>query len=424
MRNYDTFEEIEELLSGINDVLKLVSNNEVQLPSALEQSFKEFKTLCKEILRDREKSEYFQLVSPFDVVRGSSSQGRAITTNPEHLIAVKESIRKANGVKVAGFLTQCPKSNNKEIVNMNHRDAATEQLIEEGSLPEDYRYPAIVIPSDIAPSVKLAIEESQGILNSGLPKSLANTNDVQKDMTNFVNNYNVDLDDKKKYDSLVKYFDAKYSHVSKRTIKSNLTRVKNKKANFNGHVLCDTPKGFIGRFTKTHNIKPPTKKSKFHNIHVKNQQFKNCSIEFISTKGSVLDQRVWRDIKFKDENPAKPICHLFACQDNKGDPQTTIKSRETYFKHLYRIWRILDRLDADLVVISPQIESSFTAKIADIETVIAKKEIPKLKSSWTIITKQELIAFYNSKDFDSTRPYKTEWVSRPDNKSKKLKLVV
>ena len=419
---HDTFEEINDLQCKITEILKKSKNKEINLDSRLIQSYKDLEKICADVLQNREHSKYFKRVSPYDVKMGPSSQGRAITIDPDHKASLKESVKKTGGPQVAMLLTEDSKSTGSYIIsNGCHRDEVTKELITAGDLPEECTYPAVAIPAVERANVQYAIDEAQGILNSGFPKKLANTNSVGKDITNYVKNYNVDLEDEESYNNVVNYFNIKYSHVAESTIKSNVTRVKNKLVV--SDVFCATPEEFIKKFTDVFKINKPENKSEYWKVGKRvcttKDYGKQCQLRFISNKGSSIDQAVWRDIKFRNDNLEKKIAHILGCQDNKGDMQTTIKTRKAYFEHMYRMYRLLEGIAdhllpiPDFVAIVPQNLQPFEVELAVGEAkLMTKKEIPTLKSSWIIVTREELLAYYESEEFSSVRPYKPEWLLR------------
>ena len=116
MNKYDTFEDIEQLLSGIVTILQDPPDF---FDEDMIQEFSDLMGFCEEVLEDREESEYFMYLSPFDLIKTEDSQGRAVTIDPDHAVDVKNSIVSAQKVYVAGFVKDCSGGQKKEIINCN-----------------------------------------------------------------------------------------------------------------------------------------------------------------------------------------------------------------------------------------------------------------------------------------------------------------
>ena len=416
---YDTWDDIKLLTSGIPRILGQDDIGTLFEEEQLEQ-FKALLEFCTTVLDEGETSKHFQNVSPMSLERTKDSQGRAVTIDPDHAAAVKASIVKAQKVFVAGFVAECSGGKKYKVINMNHRHQESKNAIVERLLSEDFTLPVVIVPFELAATAGLAISEIQCLMNSGLPKKLGNGNDCISNMTKTVSNLGLDLSDEETYSAFVGYYSTKYPQISHRTIKGNATRVMNKKALNDCDVWCANTKEFIDSFLKTHKAKKVTPKSEYFNFIKDGVSHKNCKIQFISTKGSCYDQSFRRDINFNIDNPGKKIVHLVGCQVNKGDPQTTIKSRATYFTNLYKDWKTIgkhlpatNKIGAELVIIVPQNEGQVEIRGygADAEELITTKaEANELKDHWNCITRQEIYAHFDSKDCTPSKPYKKEWL--------------
>tara|TARA_B100000214_G_scaffold271493_1_gene201803 strand:- start:2841 stop:4148 length:1308 start_codon:yes stop_codon:yes gene_type:complete len=419
MNKYDTFEDIEQLLSGIVTILQDPPDF---FDEDMIQEFSDLMGFCEEVLEDREESEYFMYLSPFDLIKTEDSQGRAVTIDPDHAADVKNSIVSAQKVYVAGFVKDCSGGQKKEIINCNHRHEKSIEAIKEKLLPSDFKMPVVCVPRAISNIMSRALDEVQDILNSGMPKKLNNSNDMVSSMTRTAYNHEIDLDIKEQYDDFVSYFQKKYPQSTLKTVKSNATRVKNKKNLETCDVWCDSTKNFTEQFLSVHKAKKPAEKSEFYNFTKSGKNYKNCKIEVASTKGSSYDQLFRRDANFNYDNPDKKIIHLVVCQVNKGDPQTTLTTRKTYFKNLYRDWVRFGKfiptdLGAELVIIAPQNMGTVETKIHgdDSEVIKTLKEIKDLASHWKAISRTEIISFFDSEECNAAMPYKSEWIVSEDN---------
>jgi|TARA_R110000824_G_scaffold75121_6_gene190739 hypothetical protein len=419
MFSYDLFEDIKLITSGIPLILQQDDIDELFEEEQLEQ-FKALLEFCRTVLNEGENSKHFQNISPMSLERTEDSQGRAVTIDPDHATAVKASIVKAQKVFVAGFVAECSGGKKYKVINMNHRHEQSKSAIVERLLPATFTLPVVIVPFALAATVGLAIAEIQDILNSGLPKKLANSNDCVSSMTKMASNYSLDLSNEKTYEAFVKYYSTKFPQTALKTIKSNATRVHNKKALNDCSVWCANTKEFVENFTRVHDATKPTPGSEYYNFSKDGMDYKNCKLQFISTKGSCYDQAFRRDINFNFDEPGKKVVHLVGCQVNKGDPQTTIKSRATYFTQLYKDWLrigkylpLTSKIGAELVIIVPQNEGQVEIRGygADEEKLnTTETENKELKADWRCITRQEIYAYFNSGDCLSSKPYKTEWL--------------
>ena len=415
---YDKFQDIENLKYRVSLV---VNNAPSFFKNDMVDEFGELIKFCDQVLTDREKSKFFAEVSPYDLTKTPDSQQRAVTIDPDHLVDVENSIVRSQEIYVAGLVKECSGGSDLEIVNCNHRKEASVNAIANEKLPQDFKMPVVKIPYSLSKSMDRALNESQDILNSGLPKKPSNTNDMIASMEKTVRNLSIDLNDDEDYEEFVRYYAIKYPDSSVKTLKTNATRIKNKKNLEQCDVWCDSTKNYMNDFVKTHGAKKPTDKSDYYNIKKDGSVYKNCVIRVVSTKGSSYDQVFRRDLNFNFDNPDKRIVHLVVCQVNKGDSQTTLTSRKTYFKHLYNDWsrygkHIPTRTGADLVIIVPQNKGSIETKIYgnDSETVTTAKEIKELKSNWRLITRSEILAYFQSDECDPAAPYKVDWIVSVD----------
>ena len=174
---------------------------------------------------------------------------------------------------------------------------------------------------------------------------------------------------KKNYDLLIAVFTSTYTHADIKTIKSNLTRLKNKKNADRSDVVCAKPSEFIEYFLDAFSGSNTGKVNgvEYYKFEAGKKTYKDCKVEFVSTKGSTHDQLFTRNALFKYKNPSKFVTQIFACQDGKGDSQTTVTSRLSYIKKLWQLYQVFGSkvfsAFPDLFVITPQNKGSFEARI-------------------------------------------------------------
>jgi hypothetical protein len=353
-----------------------------------------------------------------------------VTIDPDHASQIGNSIVTAQRVFVAVFLRDFSGGRNKEVINGNHRVEESQAGILNKLLPENFKIPAVCLTRELANSMAGALDEIQDLLNGGLPKKLNNTNDMIASMTKCVNDRNLDLSDKEQYDQLVRYFSKKYAHSPLKTVKGNATRVKRKKFLETCDVWCDTTQNFVNKFIDTHGAKKPAEKSEFYNFKIGKTKYKNCKLQVVSTKGSSYDQAFRRDCNFNHDNPDKTNVHLVACQVNKGDPQTTLKSRKSYFENMYKDWQRFGQyvptpIGADLVVIVPQNMGSFETNIYGTgeDSIITVPENKELSANWKILTREEIYQYFASNDCNAGSPYLPEWITTEKSSSPTLTVV-
>lgn len=403
------FSEFEKLELRLKEVLAVTQNDKIK------KGILKMLDILDDVLVKKTKSVYYRDVSPLDVCISTVSQIRAISKAPEHVELVKQSILRNGKVNKALLLAQAssPGAYPYEVLNGIHRDTVTTDLIHAGNLPEDFDYPSVVIPASEYGVIHAVLPIIQGILNDHEPAKSNNTNDIQKVMESIVKTLNYNLNKEEDYDILISLCESLFQNITTTSLKTNLTRLKNKTNAARSDVLCETPDEFIKLFLTAHDGQAHDKKFNLCDFTIKPIKYTNCKVDFASVKGSVLDQLVPREAIFTYDNPNKKVVHVFACQDNKGDSQTTLKSREAYFKRLYKLWQVFDRIEPHLVAISPQNKASFEARIGG-TIIMVRAEHAALSSSWVTITRQEILQQFKDKESGSALLcYKQDWIARP-----------
>ena len=369
--------------------------------------------IIDDIKKNEEQSTYFRYISPLDTGISPLSQIRAIAVDPIHVKNVEESIFRHGKVLDVVLVARVPNPGGDykyELLNGVHRDTAANNLIKSARVGEDFVYPAIVIsPSEhglISPVIPLL----QGGLNDYVPTKGNNTNDMQKIMEAYLNRCTeLDLNDPDDYAFLLSVFYATFLHAKKRTIKSNLTRLKNKRSASRSDVYCASPEDYIDDFLKTFSGYGKRDSCAFT---IDTKKYKNGKVSVVSVTGSSFDQLFPRTGLHKHNNPSSTILYLFACQDHKGDSQTTLTSRQAFFKRFWKLYRVFGsgafKGFPDLIAIAPQNKASFEARIND-EIITTQPEHARVASSWIFVTKKQLYKQFTqaTNEFDS---YKREWI--------------
>ena len=71
-------------------------------------------------------------------------------------------------------------------------------------LPNDFKYPAVVIPASDVVYLTPVIQELQNALNEGMPRKNNNSSDIQKSITTQVKRDKLNLQKEDDYDYLLK----------------------------------------------------------------------------------------------------------------------------------------------------------------------------------------------------------------------------
>ena len=415
---YTLFTEFAELKKKLD---KISSRSLSDSDEARRNGFKRMLKIVDDVLNNKKQSIYFREVCPLDSQISNQSQVRAITTNPDLLDDIKNSIIRGGSVNKSLLLAENHSNNRSyEVWNGNHRHIASEQLkTEPDSSFKEFKYPAVVVPRADSSVILPALPVIQAMLNDHEPKQSNNENDIQKTMESIVRyKSGLDLSNKEDYENVLEICKVTFSHKSELTIKRSLTRLKNKIASENSDVYCAKPEEFVEKFLSAHDGKTGsgTKKSKYNNcnFNIEDDKYKNCKVSFMSNKGSVFDQAVFRDAKFKNANLDKKLVHVFACQDNKGDSQTTLKSRKAYFESLKNAYSLFgDKgVSPDIVAIAPQNRGRFKQ---DEEHVYLAEKI-EMPSHWIIIDRDEIVGHFKTRANHTGEgewlPYKQDWIAR------------
>ena len=132
----------------------------------------------------------------------------------------------------------------------------------------------------------------------------------------------------------------------------------------------------------------------------------------MSIKGSTTEQLITRCAWSRYNNPSKLVKWVLACQDNKGDSQTTINSRIEFFAKLHMNYLTYAKspvsIPFDSVVIAPQNTSGFVTRIGE-EEIKANAERKEIASDWREVTQSEILKHFGS---NSSTKYKREWIVR------------
>ena len=402
MINYNFFE-FEDLLEVLNhDYFLGDSNIDV------------VKVFLSSVIRDLQKSEHFSLIDPSSVNKSTSiSQCRTINIDINNKREIKNSAER-NGVTCPILCAQDKNSDYLyELYNGRHR---LESMIEiNKKLSSVKLIPAIIVPCDLKDAFKSCLIETQAILNEKLSYATNNDNDMSKSLRNICERDNIDLSKSSDYDKLLKKAEILYRHKSTKSIRNNLTRIKNSIARETSDVYCAKPKEFVDtyRMQKIRSIWKDSETSSDTDYFYKTtDKIKNMEIRAVSMKGSSFDQEWTRSTIFKSENSDKKLTWLYSDNSNKGDSGTVIGSRKNFYNKIYKTCIAFENqfgkkdLPFDQIIISPQIQSEFSFQFDGIE-YSSLRESRTSPDSWIEVSKKDLLdAFANKKS------YKKDWIFR------------
>ena len=402
MNKYNFFE--------FKDLLEVLGNNYFHG----EPGINAIKTVLRSVVKDLEKSKYFNLIDPSTVNKSTSiSQCRTINIDINNKREIKNSAER-NGITCPILCVQNKSTDFLyELYNGRHR---LESMIEINEKLDNARLiPAVIVPCDLKDAFESCLIEAQAILNEKLSYATNNDNDMSKGLRSICERDNMDLSKPSDYDKLLKKAEVLYRHKSKQSIKNNLTRIKNSMAREASDVYCAKPKEFVDtyRMQKIRSIWKDSETSGDTDYFYKTtDQIKNMEIRSVSMKGSSFDQEWTRSTIFKSENSDKKLTWLYSDNNNKGDSGTVIGSRKNFFKKIYKTCIAFENqfgkkvLPFDQIIISPQIQSDFSFHFDGIEYSSLRESRSNL-DSWIAVSKEQLLdAFMNKKS------YKKEWIFR------------
>jgi hypothetical protein len=403
--------------------------------------------VCQDLLEKGVSSKYFKWQKPLRILMKATSQIRSITTKPKVVGDIRDTLKSNTPIRNPIWTIDIETMADHDclLINGGHRHVAAKQEINAGNLPQDYHYATVFIPRYIADEIKPIVSSLQAILNDHLPASGNDKNSVQKHLKEKIVEWGWtgSVIDEEKKEKILKYALVVFMNsMSPKGIKGNVTRLQNKLREQNGHVLAANPEDFVARFASFANFRKPNEtdkniafsKPKLYTKKVVDVPFlnlTNTSINFVSTKGSVIDQLGKRQKESSHDGECDSIIEVFAAQDHGGDFDTVMKSRMSYFEDKYKSWCIAtisinpetgrpwggykDDVVPDYFVISPQLKgdcdtSLFGKKVnilqEETELVTSGNSYEKKIPDYTIVSREELIEC-----FKTGKAYKKEWIA-------------
>ena len=377
-----------------------------------DQSVQAIINFLNSLLKDKEKSASFQLIDPESVNTSvQHSQCRTINIDPKNKDKIKNSAAR-NGIICPIFCGEIDGTDfSYELYNGRHR---LESLIEiNASQNKVDLIPAVIIPKKLRKVLLGVLDETQAILNEKLSYATNNDNDVGKLLRKLCERDGLDLSKPSVYNNLLEKAKVLYKHKSEKTLKNNITRIRNAQARDASDVYCGTPKDFINNFkaAKTMAVPFPEKSGKDYDKFAEEvRNIENMNIRSVSMKGSTLDQEWTRGFVYKSENANEDLYWLYFDSSNKGDSKTVINSRKSFWEKIYRTYKAFEAthgsrtLPFDYVIISPQIQSGITFQFDGKEVSSSPEKLASYEN-WIKISKKDII-----KVFDSKKSYSQDWI--------------
>jgi len=391
-----------------------------------------FREIISDVLNKGSKSPYFHWTSPSEIeAEGQSlTQIRTVTINQEHHDKLHASILKIGGVKKPVITAEgpAPSAAVSFLLDGTHRVRASCNLIKEGLVDESFCVPEIRIPANVYASIYQCLPTLQGILNDHEPALGSNTNDVIKIMNQQANlwwNFSGDSSEMtdEQYDELVSWAQQVFTNcgVSRKTIKSNATRVRRSIKEQHGHVVCKNTKEWVALFAKCMGVELDPKKD-FTKQNVYALGLCATRINLGSVVGSTIAQNFARQMCALLRGDYDHLVEVVASMNNGGSAQTVVQNRIAYFENMYQNWllvqkpelkQFMDNVFVSKVVIMPQLTYSQKCLQVGDKFFETKRETVRDatgntrdgKSSMKVVSREELLSC-----FRSGHAYLPEWV--------------
>ena len=373
-----------------------------------------------DVLGNGLESNFFEEVSPHNINIGSNSQIRSQTICSKKVKELMGSIPR-NGVQNAIFATKNTTSQSYHSIDGNHRLDAVKKLLEGQEIIPNFKMPCILIPEKDINLLNEIIEDAQLALNDPADSKIGNKDaDISKMIDKKIAK-GYDLCKESDYDKVLELLKATNKHKTVKSLKNLLTRKKNQLLADRSDIKEATPEEWKAAAIGVFKLASVGKLSVdiIHKNAVKHDRYSgkigaypfDGTIGLVSTKGSALDQRLRRDMKYKMYHPNMDLTLIVACQNTKGDVRTVVKSREKIFKEYHFDYQNLGEASIffDYLLIAPQVMGDVKIETTvgdEIKTVLAKAEHIKSPRGWKVITKDEVIAHWKN----NKTAFKMEWI--------------
>jgi len=388
-----------------------------------------FSNVLDDFIKHKTKSKYYANVNPSKVHQNPGAQIRSETIDPQHLQKLKGSIVSHGEVLEPLFLVQ-DIYGGFGILNGNHRDQATKELMASGGLPENYKYHAVIINQVLYAELSSILPLIQGIFNENTPKKENKNEDRVKSIRSYIDANDIDITSEKEYKKLCSLVRILYPHITAKGSKNIVTRARDYKLEERSDIIQRSTTKWTTSISSIFDLQYM---GTIKNIYKDDVMEKNGSpykeykgsfggipfdglIEVISNKGSSFDQKWLRDLRFRHRTKnGYKIIHLLIVQETKGKVEVVVNVRRAIINSIHETWKMLGTANGitfDYLVMAPQFESDCTIQLEkDGEKIPIKAENPDRKNDWRIISKKELLnQFDRYEKGKDLRCYKEEWL--------------
>ena len=348
------------------------------------------------------------------------SQARSVSEDPKHLSKTIDITKKKKKV-LAPLLVRSTKSSHV-LADGFHRLKAVRKLIEKDVLEQSFVMPCVVLSREEDRQLTETMASIQGGMNEPPVQHVqkGNTpNDLQNVIRQDAELNSIDLQDEGQFENMRKRLVLEYPAHEDRIVRA-MNRQKNITARNALGVITDTSSNFEAEFLSSFSSDKKGKGRRrtagdkslmTYTFVVSGNVFRDAYIHRISNRGSELNSAKTSLAIIRDDSPKLPIVELFSAQANKGDKETVVRARMTYFKNEYKLYKIFGEkmVTSDAVVFAPQIDGGAEIRLSDnlIMDVQTEGNV-HLAKNWKLVTRRERLDHYVT---NPSEAYKPEWLS-------------
>lgn len=365
--------------------------------------------IFEDVLKNKENSQFFKKISPYNVEVNKGSQIRAVNIEPQIVEKLRKEIEFC-GVKMPLLVVESQSNNGVyELLNGNHRHEACLKSLEKDSkkLTVNYEYPCVVINKGDRSITGGVWQYAQIFLNHVNTKVGNDENDIITVLENHARDNNLDLNNQLDKDSLVKLCILLSGKHGERGAKNVVTRIQKNFKVKNSGIIQNSPEksifNFIDKYKFTEGKKSKGENRKIYHGNFQNSKFEGC-VEFVSMVGSSFDQRFLRDMRWAKANKNKSQIFILSAQKTGGSVNTVIAQRQEFFRKLDELYKEFGNkgIWCDYVVIDSQIRNDLSNIEIDGTFYAIKAENTH---TYKIISKDDIIS-----NFQKGKIYKLEWL--------------
>jgi hypothetical protein len=414
--NKISFTQYEEVRDKFRVLLENSKLGEITLTSKQKAGYEKFADIVDELTSGKRSVQWLRSA---EIEVTKDSQARSVSEDPKHLSKTIDITKKKKKV-LAPLLVRSTKSSHV-LADGFHRLKAVRKLIERDVLEQSFVMPCVVLSREEDRQLTETMASIQGGMNEPPVQHVqkGNTpNDLQNVIRQDAELNDIDLQDEKQFENMRKRLVLEYPAHEDRIVRA-MNRQKNITARNALGVITDTSANFEKEFLTTFcsNDKNGKKRMvgdkslKTYTFVVSGNVFRHAYVHRISNRGSELNSAKTSLAIIRDDSPKLPIVELFSDQANKGDKETVVKARMTYFKNEYKLYKIFgDKMvTSDAVVFAPQIDGGAEIRLSeDLVMNVQTEGNVHLAKNWRLVTRRERLDHYVT---NPSEAYKPEWLS-------------